>query len=130
MWTWRSICLAALPLWLVIGFCGLEYLHQPLFVALHQGQNTSLPSEGCLSYEPSFGRLFASYRMSREELDRWVSSFPVKMEPYDNAFLDFDAERLGFTDAEASYATPMASNGNQLRVYYSEGVMYVSYNVM
>ncbi len=129
-WSWRTVLLIALPVWLVIGFFSLEHFQQRVFTVVHRLQNASLPREGCLSYEPSFGRLYASYSMSRTEFDRWVAQYPVKMEPYDNPNVEFDAKRMGFENAAASYATSMAANGKQMRVYYAGGVMYVSYNVM
>ncbi|MEP4682360.1 MAG: hypothetical protein ABJ015_11995, partial [Rhodopirellula bahusiensis] len=41
-----------------------------------------------------------------------------------------DEKRLGFVDAELIYATEMAPNGRQLRAYFRDGIMYLSYNVM
>lgn len=129
-WSWRTVLLIALPIWLVFGFFSLDQFQQSVFTVVHRTQNTILPREGCLRYEPSPGHLYAAYSMTREEFERWVADCSVEMERYDNSLVEFDSKRLGFEDPEVSYATPMAANGKQMRVYYAGGVMYVSYNVM
>ncbi|QDV59021.1 hypothetical protein Mal33_50460 [Rosistilla oblonga] len=68
--------------------------------------------------------------MSREEFEQWVAKHPWKLQPYDMSFVDHDSKRLDFTAPDFAYATEMASNGGQLRVYFKDGVMYLSYNVM
>lgn len=107
-----------------------KLFHRQLFVDLHKSQNTLVPATGCLTYEPSFGHLFASYSMDHAAFDSWVSEHPWPMTDYDNSLQRFDEDRLGFTEPHTALATEMAPNGNQLRVYYKSGVMYLSYNVM
>ena len=104
--------------------------HRQLFVDRHRSQNAMVPTTGCLTYEPSFGHLFASYSMDRAEFDAWVSEHPWPMTAYDDSLQRFDEDRFGFTDADAALATEMAPNGNQLRVYFKSGVMYLSYSVL
>ena len=115
---------------MVFPFIGNSFFHQPVFVDWHRCQNEWVPKTGCLTYEPSFGRLFATYAMTETEFRDWVSNYPVPMGPYDNSLLMFDSEQLGFTAPELSFATQPASNGKQLRVYWADGKMYLSYNVM
>lgn len=113
-----------------LAYIGNSRFHRDLFVSWQQSQNEWVPQIGCLSYEPSFGHLYATYSMSRDEFERWVESYPAEMSSYDTSFFVHDSERLGFGDPEVAYATEMAPNGNQLRVYFKDGVMYLSYNVM
>ncbi len=124
-------CLLIAPvLGIALAYAGNSYFHHDLFVRSHQSHNSFMPKEGCLTYEPSFGHLFASYAMSRDEFKQWVSLHPWKLKPYDMAFVDQDSKRLNFAEPEVAYATEMAPDGGQLRVYFRDGVMYVSYNVM
>jgi|JI9StandDraft_1071089.scaffolds.fasta_scaffold00188_17 hypothetical protein len=127
---WRWCVLATTILGLAFAYFGNTYLHHDLFVRSHQSHNSFMPKDGCLTYEPSFGHLFASYAMSREEFEQWVSRHPWNLKPYDLAFIEHDSKRLKFAEPEVAYATEMAADGGQLRVYYSNGVMYVSYNAM
>jgi hypothetical protein len=122
--------LIALVLGIAFAYAGNTYLHYDLFVRSHQSRNSFMPKEGCLTYEPSFGHLFASYAMSRDEFEQWASLHPWKLKPYDLTFVEHDSKRLNFTEPDVAYATEMASDGGQLRVYFRDGVMYVSYNVM
>ena len=115
---------------LSLAYAGNSQFHRDIFVRWQQSQNKWVPQKGCLTYEPSFGRLYATYSMSRDEFERWTASYPAEMSPYDMSFLVHDSERLGFSDPEVAYATEMAPNGNQLRVYFKDGVMYLSYNAM
>ena len=126
--SWRSVVYAALPLWLALGFFALDTYHQRLFVTWHQRQNLALPKNGCLTYEPDFYRLYATYKMSRLEFDRWVYSHPWQLHAGDSGFSNHDGSRLGLNAPEFSFVTEMAPNGKQLRVYYKSGKMYVSYN--
>lgn len=128
--SWRTIILAALPLWLIVGFFVLDTSHQRLFVAWHQWQNSALPKNGCLTYEPDFTRLYATYEMRREEFEDWVSEHPWGLQPGSNGLLHHDGPRLGFDAPDLSFESDMAPNGKQLRVYYKSGIMYVSYNAM
>lgn len=58
---------------IALAYAGNKYLHHDLFVRSHQSHNSLMPKEGCLTYEPSFGDLFASYAKSREAFEEWVS---------------------------------------------------------
>src|SRR5690606_18893401 len=71
----------------VLAYAGNSRFHQDLFVSWQQSQNKRLPQTGCLSYEPSFGHLFATYSMSRDDFEHWVASYPMEMSPYDMSFL-------------------------------------------
>lgn len=104
--------------------------HREMFVRQHQEHNSLVPANGCVRYEPSFGHLFAAYKMTAAEFESWVSQHPWGMVEYDRALIDHDEQRLGFSDPSQAYATEMASNGGQLRVYFHDGMMYLSYNVM
>lgn len=66
----------------------------------------------------------------RDEFEQWVSTHPWQLKPYDMAFVEHDSKRLNFAEPVLAYATEMASDGGQLRVYFKDGVMYVSYNAM
>ena len=71
--------------------------------------------------------------MSRERFEEWVEThswpiLPAEIEAgeiYDN-----DTRELGFASPELYYATEMLGNGKQLRVYFKNNVMYLSYNSM
>jgi hypothetical protein len=128
---WPRLLLLALPTAILLCCCGLYLGHRPLFVAWHRAQNDALPRTGCLTYKPDFFRLYASYRMTRPEFDAWVGLHPWKLLPGGNSgFLDDDLKRCGIKKAEAAFATEMAPNGSQLRVYYHDGVMHALYFVM
>ncbi|WP_146517650.1 hypothetical protein [Rubripirellula amarantea] len=124
------LLLAAIGLWIILTYTGAKLYHHENFVRLHQSHNDYVPKTGCLTYEPSFGHLFASFSMSRDKFDTWVADFPVPMSEYDNALQRFDEQRLGFTEPDAAFATEPASNGGQTRVYFKDNVMYLSRNVM
>jgi len=128
--SWRSVFIAALPLWLVIGFLAVNLGHKRLFVAWQKLQNVTLPQTGCVSYEPDFTRLYATYKMDRDEFTTWVANHPWQLHVGDNTLLHHDGPRLGLDDPELSFETESAPNGKQLRVYYKSGIMYVSYNAM
>lgn len=68
--------------------------------------------------------------MDAATFERFVASHPWELRPYDSSLESSDAQRLGFGDPQAAYATEMAPNGNQLRVYFENGTMFLSYNVM
>ncbi len=124
-------CLLITPiLGITLSYTGNSLFHRDLFVRRHQSNNSLMPQQGCLTYEPSFDKLFASYRMTRSEFEQWVSNHPWKLKPYDMSFVEFDAERLGFSKPDVAFATEMADDGGQLRVYFKDDTMYVSYNVM
>lgn len=125
-----KLVLIASVAWLILTYTGVKLFHHDHFVKLHQSHNYYAPKTGCLTYEPSFGHLFASYSMSRDAFDAWVADFPVPMAEYDDSLQRFDKGRLGFTEPEAAFATEPASNGGQTRVYFKDGIMYLSRNVM
>jgi hypothetical protein len=131
---WKTSRCASIAVSLLIGLLlsvpALTLLHHPLFVAWHRAQNAMVPQTGCLTYDPSFARLFAAYRMSRSGFDTWVAAHPWRLTPYANDLLEYDASHLGFSSPDASFASPSGSNGKQLRVYFKNGVMYLSYNSM
>ena len=128
--SWRTVIIVALPLWLPIGFLSLNLGHQRLFVAWHKSQNVTLPRNGCLTYEPDFTRLYATYKMDRDEFETWVANHPWHLHAGDNGLLHHDGPRLGLREPELSFETESAPNGKQLRVYYKSRIMYVSYNAM
>ena len=115
---------------IALVFVGNSLFHHSLFVSRHMAQNQWVPKTGCTSYEPSFGHLFATYSMSRDDFDSWATSHPWNLQPYNLELFDRDSVRFGMNAPDASYATEMAENGNQLRVYFKDGTMYLSYNVM
>jgi len=125
---WFVTVFVILSLFLV--YVGNSLFHHDMFVARHLKQNKWVPQDGCTLYQPSFGHLFATFSMSRSEFDAWVASHPWGLQPYDGDLADHDSTRLGFRDADAAYATDTADNGNQLRVYFKDGTMFLSYNVM
>ncbi|GAA5504566.1 hypothetical protein [Novipirellula caenicola] len=124
------LVVSAFALWLTLTYAGVKLFHHENFVRLHQSHNDYVPNTGCITYEPSFGHLFASFSMSRDEFDAWVANFPVPMFKYDDALQHFDEDRLGFTEPEAAFATESGSNGGQTRAYFKDKVMYLSRNVM
>lgn len=120
----------ALLLGVALAYGSNTLFHHDLFRITHQARNKLVPQAGCLRYEPSFGHLFASYEISREDFERWVTHHPWKLQPYDLALIEHDSKRLNFENPEVAYATEMGSNGGQLRVYFRDAVMYLSYNVV
>tara|TARA_R110002049_G_scaffold27283_1_gene93843 strand:- start:104 stop:595 length:492 start_codon:yes stop_codon:yes gene_type:complete len=119
-----------LGLFVAATFTANKLFHRQLFVDWHKSQNTMVPATGCLTYEPSFGHLFATYSMNRADFDSWVAEHPWPMATYDDSLQRFDEDRLGFAEPDVALATEMAPNGNQMRVYFKSDVMYLSYNVM
>ncbi|MBC8872891.1 MAG: hypothetical protein H8E44_25940 [Planctomycetes bacterium] len=128
--SWRTVILAALPIWVLLGFLILNTSHQRLFAAWHKSQNTALPKNGCRTYEPDFTRLYATYSLTRDEFEAWANNHPWQLHAGDNGLLHHDGPRLGFDEPELSFETDSAPNGKQLRAYYKSGIMYVSYNAM
>ncbi|MEM9645576.1 MAG: hypothetical protein AAF989_11345 [Planctomycetota bacterium] len=121
---------ATIPLGIAFTYASNSMLHRGMFVKQHQDNNTLVPATGCVRYEPSFGKLLAAYKMTASEFQAWVAQHPWGLVEYDGGLMDHDALRLGFSGPVVAYATEMASNGGQLRVYFKEGMMYLSYNVM
>ncbi|MEM8671810.1 MAG: hypothetical protein AAGG48_30105 [Planctomycetota bacterium] len=125
-----KLLLLGFALWMMLTYAGTKLFHHDRFVELHQSHNDYVPPTGCLTYEPSFGHLFASYSMSRAEFDAWVTQFPIPMAECDSQLQRFDEKRLGFTEPDAAFATDPASNGGQTRAYFKVDTMYLSRNVM
>jgi hypothetical protein len=113
---------------------GLVLGHAPLFRVWHRAQNDAMPADGCLTYEPSLVDLFASYKMDRPTFDAWVASHPWQLAPcslsgFDRPFEVRDRPHFGLTTCEAAYESPRGPKCNNLRVYYQDGVVYLSYTV-
>jgi hypothetical protein len=114
------------------GCVGLAVLHNPPFRMWHRLQNKAVPTSGCVIYEPSFWHLYAVYKMDRQSFDQWVASHPwglTRCEP-DTDFQFHDGPHFGLKVCEAMYESPRGPKGNNLRVYYQNGVACLSYSVM
>ena len=125
-----KLVLMAIVAWAVLTYTGAKFFHHDRFVELHQSHNNYVPATGCLTYDPSFGHLYASYSMSRDAFDAWVADYPVPMTEYESSLQRFDEKMLRFTEPDAAFATESASNGGQTRAYFKDDVMYLSRNVM
>ena len=121
---------ASIMLGMAFAFGSNSMLHHEMFAQQHQQHNKLVPATGCVRYEPSFGHLFAAYEMTTSEFDAWVARHPWGLNEYDRELIEYDEQKLGFSDPSMAYATESASNGGQLRVYFKNGIMYLSYNVM
>lgn len=126
---WPRLLGLAVPLVLLLCIGGLYFGHRPLFTAWHRAQNDVLPHAGCLTYEPTFFRLYASYRMNRAEFDTWVLTHPWKLMPLAESDVG-ELKQFGISRPVVAFATEPASNGRQLRVYFQNDVMYVAYFAM
>lgn len=127
-----TLLLGTFVIGLLSGCAGLVLLHGSLFRAWHQHRNELVPAVGCLTYEPSFWHLYATYAMDRASFDQWIASHPsglTRCEP-DELFRTHDAPYFGLISCEAVYESPRGSKGNNLRVYYQDGTAYISYNAM
>jgi hypothetical protein len=129
-----TVLFGAFVLGLPLGCVGLYLGHAPLFRVWHRAQNDAMPADGCLTYEPTFVDLFASYKMDRPTFDAWVASHPWQLAPcsldgYDGPFEVRDRPHFGLTALEAAYESPRGPKGNNLRAYYQNGVVYLSYTV-
>lgn len=122
--------LLTVVLGIVFAYGANSLLHHDMFVRRHQNRNLTVPSSGCITYQPSFGRLYASYKISKKEFTDWVATHPWKLREYDLGLIEYDSKMLNFKEPELAYATEMAANGGQLRVYFKNDIMYLSYNVM
>jgi hypothetical protein len=114
------------------GGVGLAVFHESLFRMWHRLQNEAVPATGCVIYEPSFWHLYASYKMDRSSFDQWIASHPwdlTRCEP-DHIFEFHDGPHFGLTSCEVTYESPRGPKGNNLRVYYHNGMAYLSYSVM
>ncbi|MDC0937205.1 hypothetical protein OAS39_13050 [Pirellulales bacterium] len=119
-----------LLLTVVLTVVGNGIFHHTLFTTWHRSQNTFVPQTGCLTYDPSFGHLYATYSMDASSFKQFIASHPWELRPHDSSLESIDARRLGFDAPQAAYATEMAPNGKQLRIYFENGKMFLSYNVM
>lgn len=128
--SWKNVLCIGCLLGCFAAFIAVKPLHRPLFILWHKAQNDAAPATGCLTYEPDFTRLYATYQMTRPEFDAWVANHPWKLKPGDNGLLHHDGPRFGLNEPDASFETEMAPNGKQLRVYFKYGIMYLSYNSM
>ena len=127
-----SLSIVFLTLCVVLTIAGSELFLQRNFAARHRAQNIWVPQEGCITYRPNPIALFATYAMSEETFENWALSHPWKLslhELSDRPLID-DSECLGFLDPKLAYATEMSSSGRQLRAYFKDGVMYLSYSAM
>jgi hypothetical protein len=127
-----TMLFGALVIGMPAGFFGLIAFHQPLFRIWHRLQNEAVPTTGCVTYEPSFWQFHATYEMDRPSFDRWVASHPWGLKPCkpDTIFQFADGPYFGLTSCEAVYESPRGPKGNNLRVYYQDGMAYLSYSVM
>lgn len=126
--SWHTIMLATLPVWLIVGYALLHLGHQRLFVAWHRLQNTAVPQEGCVSYEPQFNRLLAKYSMSEDDFWAWVRTHPWGLSQVASPY-EYDLQQLNIIEPAFSFCSEPAPNGAQLRVYYKTGVAYIAYYV-
>jgi hypothetical protein len=127
-----TLLLGTFAIGLPSGCAGLALFHGSLFRAWHQHQNEALPASDCLTYEPSFWHLYATYAMDQQSFDQWIDSHPwslTRCEP-DEIFRSHDGPHFGLTSCEAVYESPRGPKGNNLRVYYQNGTAYISYNAM
>ncbi len=125
--TWGGILLIAVFIAPFAGMLLNRAFHQQLFVAWHQAQNQLVPRTGCLTYEPDFSRLYATYQMTLPQFNAWAAAHPLRLSPVADSVPMYDAQVMGFDSPEASFMTDMAENGMQLRVYYKAGVMHLLY---
>ena len=121
--------LVAMGIWVAATVMGLAAGQQRLFAVLHQRQNDKLPQQDCLSYQPEFARLYASYRMTQQEFDAWVSSHPWKLSEGSD-HLHIDGPALGLENPEQMFSSRPRSNGAQMRVYFKSETMYAAYYSM
>ena len=128
--SWADVLCFGFLLGCFVAFTANMLLHRPLFVAWHKAQNDAVPTTGCLTYDPHFTRLYATYQMTRTEFDTWVANHPWELRPGDNGLLHHDGPEFDLGEPDASFETEMAPNGRQLRVYFKSGIMYVSYSSM
>jgi hypothetical protein len=117
---------------ILLGCVGLAVFQEPLFRTWHRLQNEAVPAEGCVTYEPSFWCLHAIYQMDRQSFDRWVASHPWGLAPCesDSIFELHDGPYFGLSACDAIYESPRGPKGNNLRVYYRNGMAYLSYSAM
>ena len=126
---WRGATILAVIVVASLLVPDRQFIHRPVFTWLHERQNDLVPQNGRLTYEPHPTQLIATYRMDRATFDEWAREHPWQLSENDD-FVHFDGERFGFDVPDVSLASPMADNGRQLRVYFKDGTMYLSYNAM
>jgi hypothetical protein len=102
--------------------------HHPLFRSWHQQQNTAVPQGvPCLSYEPAYEGLEASYTMTQEQFLTWVQAHPWKLGPTDRVWF-YKSGTLVQSFVGLKYATRMSDRGSQFRAYHEGTTAYISYN--
>lgn len=118
-------------IWLFLTVAGNIQYHKKLFTALHKLQNSVLPNSGCLYYEPTVTTLHAVYKLNANELEDWIKGNPWKLHEAPRSYLLRSDERhFGSFKPDLSFETDMSESGRQLRVYYKNGIVYVSYSSM
>ena len=129
---WSTCLFGAVVIGLPLGCVGLTTGHQSLFRVWHRRQNEAVPTIDCVTYEPSFWNLYATYKMDRQTFDVWVASHPWGLTPCkpDGLLELLDGPHFGLTFCDAAYESPRGPKGNNLRVYYRNGIAYLSYSVM
>jgi hypothetical protein len=128
----RALLLGVVAVGLPLGCVELAILHHPLFRLWHRVQNEVAPTCDCLLYEPSFWHLYAAYKMDQQSFDQWIASHSWKLTQCesDQTFELHDGPYFGLKSCEAVYESPRGPKGNNLRVYYHNGVAYLSYSAM
>jgi hypothetical protein len=121
-------CLAFPFLFLPAVVVLTTYFQQTAFERLHQWRNHAVPYEfACLEYRPTIMDLHARYQMTLEEFSEWIADYPMRLSPMASAYYH-DEETWNIKFTGPMFETKRADNGKQLRVYYQDGVAYVSYN--
>jgi hypothetical protein len=127
-----TLIFGTLTIGLILSVISMRFFCQSLFCTWHRLQNTAVPAIDCLTYEASFWRLYATYKMDRKSFDAWVASHPWRLTqcPPDAIFELHDGPHFGLTTCEAAYESPRGPKGNNLRVYYKGGIAYISYSAI
>ena len=117
---------------LLFSCIGLMFCHNSLFRAWHRHQNEAVPAIDCVTYEPTFWYLYATYKMDQQSFNEWIALHPwcLKQCKIDGIFELHDGPHFGLTSCQAVYESPRGPKGNNLRVYYQSGVAYISYSAM
>lgn len=123
-----STGLVAFLLWILSTAPLVTGLHEPLFVSWHKSQNKAIPDAPCLSYSPSFTRLYATFSMTLSEYENWASTHPWNLSKNAPAEIrDYDLEKFGITELESAHSSEMAENGKHLVTMYRDGIVYLAY---
>lgn len=82
---------------------GLNYkCHKFVFSHWHQWQNQFVPQSGCITYDPDFSRLYATYKMTLPQFHHWAAIHPWKLKAVSAGVFNHDFELMGFDTPEAS----------------------------